>query len=87
MEANLPPLFNLHGIINLEKLSELFTQLIDHVNKQNEKIQSLEVKLEECLKIKQFVKEIDKIEGTLNRLETTANKLDIQSSSVINSKK
>jgi predicted component of type VI protein secretion system len=78
---------NIHGIINLDQLSQLFQQLISQIDKQNKKILELEETISNCVSKSEFETHLSKVETTLNQVEIKVGKLQIASTSVIHDKK
>lgn len=70
-----PPssMFNMHGIINLDAVSTLLTQIIKQIEKQNDAITQIQMKLPNYLTIHAFEEKIHSMELFMQKLESKIN--------------
>jgi hypothetical protein len=80
-------LFNVHGIINLDQITVLFQQLIDHANVQNQKIADLEGRLKGYVPISHYEEKISQLEAAIRALEKKNHQLTLATTATINEKR
>ena len=82
MSANVA-MFNMHGIINLDAMATLLTQLIQRVDQQNETIVKLQQSLQAYGKNSDINEKFVEIEKKINDVDVKASNAILASTTII----